>query len=79
MRVLDAEQHREGLTRYIGVLRNSTDGNVHFEQVSQRQRLIHSNLRSMNRNPANGITPDVFVCFAGGPGTICELDFGIIA
>ncbi|CAF3422588.1 unnamed protein product [Rotaria sp. Silwood1] len=33
----------------------------------------------MDRDPLNGITPDVLVCFAGGPGTICELAFGIIS
>lgn len=39
--------------------------------------IIHSGLSSLDRDPINGTTPDVLVCFDGGPGTICELAFGI--
>lgn len=78
MGTLDAERYGEGLSRYIGILPHGKSDKLSFEQISERQILIHSSLGSMNRDPLNGITPDVLVCFAGGPGTICELAFGIM-
>ena len=51
--------------------------NVTFECLTPRQLVIHSGLSSLDRDPINGTTPDVLICFDGGPGTICELAFGI--
>ncbi|CAF2406969.1 unnamed protein product [Rotaria sp. Silwood2] len=77
MGTLDAERCGEGVSRYIGILPNTSKTSFVFEYLSPRQLVIHSGLSSMDRDPLNGITPDVLVCFAGGPGTICELVFGI--
>lgn len=74
---LDAEQHAEGTARYIGVLPDSVGGQLSFELISKTQLLIHTKLSSMGRDPINGATPDILICFAGGSGTICELAFGI--
>ncbi|CAF0753940.1 unnamed protein product [Didymodactylos carnosus] len=62
MGALDAEQCSEGLARYIGIMPGSTTGELRFECLSPRQLVIHSGLSSMDRDPMNGITPDVLVC-----------------
>ena len=77
MGTIDAERNGEGIPRYIGVIPESLNGDFGFEYVSPTQLLIYTNLSSMDRDPINGVTPDVLVCFAGGPGTLCELAFGI--
>jgi hypothetical protein len=51
--------------------------NLTFECLTPRQLVIHTGLSSLDRDLINGTTPDVLVCFDGGPGTICELAFGI--
>jgi len=79
MGTLDAEQYGEGIARYIGIMPKINKDNFDFEYLSPRQFVIHSGLSSMDRDPLNGITPDVLICFAGGIGTICELAFGIAA
>ena len=77
MGTLDAEQHGEGTARFIGIMPKNDKQNVTFECLTPRQLVIHSGLSSLDRDPINGITPDVLVCFDGGPGTICELAFGL--
>lgn len=77
MGTLDAEQHGEGIARFIGILPKNDKQNVTFECLTPRQLVIHSDLSSLDRDPINGTTPDVLICFDGGPGTICELAFGI--
>ena len=79
MGTIDAEQHGEGTARYIGVIPQSLNGQFGFQYLSSTQLLIYTDLSSMDRDPINGMTPDVLVCFAGGPGTLCELAFGIAA
>lgn len=77
MGTIDAERNGEGIARYIGVIPESLNDDFGFEYVSPTQLLIYTHLSSMDRDPINGVTPDVLVCFAGGPGTLCELAFGI--
>ena len=76
---LDAEKHGEGTARFIGVIPHALKINVIFECLTDRQLVIHSQMDSLDRDPINGTTPDVLICLAGGPGTICELAFGIAA
>jgi predicted Rossmann-fold nucleotide-binding protein len=74
---LDAEQHGEGIARFIGIMPNSGKHKFSFEYLTPKQLIIHTGLSSLDRDPINGTTPDVLICFDGGPGTICELAFGI--
>lgn len=74
---LDAEKYGEGMARFIGVIPHALKSNVIFECLTPQQLVIHSNMDSLDRDPINGTTPDVLICLAGGPGTICELAFGI--
>jgi predicted Rossmann-fold nucleotide-binding protein len=74
---LDAEQHGEGIARFIGIMPEIGKQCFSIECLTPRQLLIHSGLSSLERDPINGTTPDILVCFDGGPGTICELAFGI--
>ena len=74
---LDAEQHSEGIARFIGIMLYNGKQNFTFESLTSRQLIIHTDLSSLDRDPINGTTPDVLICFDGGPGTICELAFGI--
>jgi predicted Rossmann-fold nucleotide-binding protein len=77
MGALDAEKHGEGIARFIGIMSKSDKQSFNFECLTRRQLIIHTGLSSLDRDPINGTTPDVLVCFDGGPGTICELAFGI--
>jgi predicted Rossmann-fold nucleotide-binding protein len=74
---LDAEHHGEGIARFIGIMPENGTQCFNIECLTPRQLVIHSGLSSLDRDPINGTTPDVLVCFDGGPGTICELAFGI--
>ena len=76
---LDAETQDEGIARFIGVIPMALKPNVIFECLTPRQLIIHSQMDSFDRDPINGTTPDILICLAGGPGTICELTFGIVA
>lgn len=77
MGALDAEQLGEGTARLIGIMPKNNTQNLIFECLTPRQLIIHSGLSSLDRDPINGITPDVLVCFDGGTGTLCELAFGL--
>jgi predicted Rossmann-fold nucleotide-binding protein len=74
---IDAEQHGEGIARFIGIMPENGKQSFSIECLTPRQLVIHSGLSSLDRDPINGTTPDVLICFDGGPGTICELAFGI--
>lgn len=71
---LDADR----TARFIGVMPNASHGHSIIECLSPTQMIIHSGLSSLDRDPINGTTPDVLICFDGGKGTICELAFGIL-
>lgn len=74
---LDAEQNNEGIARFIGIMPQNSKQNFSIECLTSRHLIIHSGLGSLDRDPINGTTPDVLICFDGGTGTICELAFGI--
>jgi hypothetical protein len=77
MGALDAEQHGKGIARFIGIIPQNGTQNFKFESLTSRQFVVHTDLSGLDRDPINGTTPDVLICFDGGPDTICELAFGI--
>lgn len=77
MGALDAEKYGEGVARFIGIMPNCKQSNFSFECLTPKQLVIHTGLSSLDRDPINGTTPDILICFNGGSGTICELAFGI--
>lgn len=64
--------------RIIGILPSSGSREWDERRLPCSLFLV-TGLTSVQRDPINGTTPDVAIVFPGGPGTLCELAFALLA
>ncbi|NZD53600.1 hypothetical protein [Rhizobium leguminosarum] len=70
------ESDEGGTARLIGVC---PSGELVVPLKTASKWLMDTGLSSAERNPINGMTPDVLLMFEGGPGTLSELVFAFAA
>jgi hypothetical protein len=64
------------VARLIGVLPSHS---IKWNRPSRLRLYLETGLGSLERDPINGMTPDVLVVFRGGTGTLCELAYAAVS
>lgn len=62
--------------RLIGILKSER---VEWDMTHPWRLFLKTGLTSFERDPINGLTPDVLIVFQGGRGTLCELAYAATA
>lgn len=75
--MLGAAEGARDEARLIGILPHNAPPRRKWDSPCSHRLFLHTGLTSPERDPINGVTPDVLIVFPGTEGTLCELAFAV--